>query len=108
MADEQQEFDAITEQLITRPATTRGQMFGKPSLSVNGNAFAAFHNGFMAFKLPEGTRSEALSLEGASLWDPSGKGRPMKEWVAIPASGSGGWKKFADAAHEHIKKLPAK
>lgn len=108
MADIEQQFDTIAEEFATRPKTKRGQMFGKPSLSVNGNAFAAFHRESMAFKLPETERAEALALKGAVLWDPSGKGRPMKEWAAIPAAHASRWNEFAEIAHEHVGKLPAK
>ena len=42
-------------------------------------AFAGSYAGGTTFKLPPGTREQALALPGARSFDPSGKGRPMKE-----------------------------
>lgn len=52
----------------------------------------------MVFKLPDEARKEALSLDGAQLFDPSGKGRPMKEWVQVPFHYQDKWKRFAKEA----------
>ena len=60
-------------------------MFGKQCLKVKGKAFLALHKKSLVFKLSGDAHTKALSQKGAALWDPSGKGRPMKEWVAIPA-----------------------
>jgi hypothetical protein len=62
-----------------------GSLFGKACLKIHGKAFVAQQYDFIAFKLPQAARQFALSLEHAGLWDPSGKGRPMKEWVTLPA-----------------------
>jgi hypothetical protein len=59
------------------------QMFGKPCLKHNGKAFAAWHQDCMIFKLKGEERELALQLKGAKMWDPSGKGRPMKEWIQL-------------------------
>jgi len=59
----------------------QGQMFGKPCFKIGGRAFVSFFQNEMVFKLTHETRSDALSLDGSQLFDPSGKKRPMKEWV---------------------------
>ena len=62
-------------------------------------AFAGSYAGGTTFKLPPGTREQALALPGARSFDPSGKGRrPMKEWVVVPAEHQAAWDEFADAA----------
>ncbi len=43
-----------------------------------------------------------MGLQDAALWDPSGKGRPMKEWVALPASASKHFVAFANAAFQYV------
>lgn len=90
------------EKLITAFAKTEGvisgQMFGKPCLKINGKAFLSQHKDTIAFKLSGSHHHKAMSLKGAALWDPSGKGRPMKEWVALPASEAKLFKSFGDAA----------
>lgn len=81
-----------------------GAMFGKPCLKVpGGKAFACCFRDGVAFKLPEPARSEALGLPGAELFDPSGKGRPMKEWVQVPVDHADGWPELADEARRHVQ-----
>jgi hypothetical protein len=53
----------------------------------------------MVFKLPvEAERKEALALDGAHLFDPSGMGRPMKEWVVVPSAHTAEWPRLAELA----------
>ena len=75
--------------------------FGKPCFKLNGKAFLSFFQEQMVFKLtnPE-IHKEALSLTGAVLFDPSGKNRPMKQWVQIPYEYSEKWIYFAEKAKE--------
>jgi hypothetical protein len=79
------------------------QMFGKPCFKINGKAFISFFNQCMVFKLSGTTHAEALSLDGSEQFDPSGKGRPMKEWVQVPAAYQDKWSGFAEAAFNYVK-----
>jgi hypothetical protein len=79
-----------------------GQMFGKPCLKIHGKAFAAQHKETVAFKLGGATHARAIALSGAVLWDPSGKGRPMKEWVALPVTQSSRFDEMAEAAMSYV------
>lgn len=81
----------------------QSQMFGKPCLKVKGKAFACFFNGDMVFKLTGKTHKEVLSIDGAELFDPSKKKRPMKEWVQVPFDYKDQWQKFAEAAFKYVK-----
>ena len=56
----------------------------------------------MVFKLPADAHREALSLPGAQLFDPSGKKRPMKEWVQVPAVYQNKWPEFAEKAMKYV------
>ena len=78
------------------------QMFGKPCFKVNGKAFVSFFQNEIVFKLNEPYRHEALALDGARLFDPSGKNRPMKEWIQLPFEHSGRWNEFALAAFNYV------
>jgi hypothetical protein len=73
----------------------QSQMFGKPCFKIHGKAFICFFQDEMVFKLNGAPHREALGLEGAQLFDPSGKKRPMKEWVQVH---SAQWQKLAQAA----------
>lgn len=80
----------------------KSQMFGKPCFKVNGKAFICFFQDEMVFKLEGDIHKEALHLPGSKLFDPSGKSRPMKEWVQVPAMHSGMWDKFTEAAFRYV------
>lgn len=97
-----------TEKLFTEIGTKikgaeLSQMFGKPCFKVNGKAFVCFFNGDMVFKINDKAHKDALSLDGSKLFDPSGKGRAMKEWVQVPYNYKDKWNGFAKAAFEYVK-----
>jgi hypothetical protein len=79
------------------------QMFGKPCFKVNGKAFVSFFENDMVFKLTGKDHESALQLKGAKLFDPSGKKRPMKEWVQVPPVHALRWPELARAAHKYVK-----
>ncbi len=64
------------------------------SPKADGKAFRVLFKGAMAFKLTGQAHLDALQLEGASLWDKRGKGKPFREWVQIPAAHSPNWSRF--------------
>jgi len=82
----------------------QSQMFGKPCFKMEGNAFACFFQNEMVFKLKGEMHGVALGLEGAQLFDPSGKKRPMKEWVQVPLDYSNDWATYAKSAMEYVRK----
>ncbi len=92
-------FHALAE---TMPGVKASSMFGKPCLKSGTKAFACFFEGEMAFKLGGSAHADALSTSGARLFDPSRKGRPMKQWVQIPAAHSGTWEHFAALACKQL------
>ena len=72
--------------------------FGAPCFKLNGKVFCWFFVGEIVCRLdPEGV-AEALTCEGARLFDPSGKGRPMKAWVQIPFEYADEWPDWAQRA----------
>ncbi|HEC60845.1 MAG TPA: hypothetical protein ENI27_01170 [bacterium] len=73
-----------------------------PCLKVGGKVFAALWGSDMALKLTGEAHAEALRVEGAHLFDPRGKGHPMKEWVQIPTAQSSTWNRFARHACEYV------
>lgn len=82
--------------------STKGNLFGKPCFKVNGKAYICFFQNAMVFKLKDEAHKEALSLDGAQLFDPSGKNRLMKEWVQVPYDYQSSWKKYAESAIDYV------
>ncbi len=93
-------FDELVDDLLARdPALERTQMMGMPSVKRNGKLVAGFSQGEMVFKLTDAAaHARALALDGAHLFDPSGKGRPFKEWVAVPVAHAAQWEALATVA----------
>jgi hypothetical protein len=73
-------------------------MFGMPTLKRNGKAIGGLWGDAMTFKLAPDALADALRLEGAQQFDPSGLGRPMKAWVVVPVAQSGEWQRLAQLA----------
>jgi hypothetical protein len=100
--DASQEYQQLLEHFADGPQITAGQMFGKPCIKFNSKAFVAQHKETLVFKLSGESHAQALARPGAALWDPSGKGRAMKEWVALPTAERANFNTLADAALAYL------
>lgn len=98
------QYELIGQRFAEMYHTTLGQMFGKPCLKTNNQAFAAFQNGRMIFKLGEENIPELKEkFSGSENWDPSGKNRPMKDWLQVPVEHSAMWDNLAQLALKFVK-----
>lgn len=84
------------------PNATESQLFGKPCFKINGKAFVCFFQNEMVFKLTGEMHNEAMAFDGSQLFDPSGKGRPMKELVQVPFDYKDSWEQFAKSSMEYV------
>jgi len=98
--DQQEKEFQIAGKSVRR--AEKSQMFGKPCFKINGKAFCCFFENSMVFKLGGDQHMAALKLKGSKLFDPSGKGRAMKEWVQVPYDHSENWEKFAKSAATYV------
>jgi hypothetical protein len=94
-----QEYERLATELAAAGVVT-GQMFGKPTLKSGSRAIACLFGSGVAFRLGAGTAEHtfALGLPGAELFDPSGTGRAMKDWVCVPVDHADQWTSLAEAA----------
>jgi TfoX/Sxy family transcriptional regulator of competence genes len=74
----------LFDELIAGTAGERRQMFGSPCGFLDGQLFSGVFGAQLFVRLSEEDRAKLLS-EGAQLFDPMG-GRPMKEYVVLPAA----------------------
>jgi TfoX/Sxy family transcriptional regulator of competence genes len=84
-------------------------MFGNLAAFVNGNMFMGLFGSDVGVRLPETDRMVLLEAEGAGPFGP--EGRPMGEYVSIPAVWRGDPERTAhwsDRALEHVATLPRK
>lgn len=92
-------YTEIGTQLTETHGITTGQMFGKPCLKIKNKAFSAFFQEEMVFKLGrEHLPALIEQLPGSILWDPSGKKRPMKDWLQVPGDHQDQWASLAERA----------
>jgi len=63
----------------------RKQMFGMPCAFVNGNMFCGVFQETIMVRLNEDTRNYWIEKNKAKLFEPM-RGRPMKEYIEVPAS----------------------
>ena len=100
---------AFDKALPLSPSVTRRPMFGYASAFVNGNMFAGTFQDAIVVRLAESDRVALLKLKGAAPFEPMG--RPMKEYVVVPASivatpkALGAW---IERGHRYALGLPAK
>ncbi|MEO6606510.1 MAG: hypothetical protein ABIN55_12965 [Aeromicrobium sp.] len=78
-------FDDLAAELEPRGALV-GAMFGARSLKLGSKVFATTKNGRVTVKLGAGTAPHTNALKVGEPFDPSGKGRPMKDWVTFDAT----------------------
>jgi hypothetical protein len=100
--DGTQELNEIAAELSPERDVAAGKWFGKLCLKVGGKVFATLWDGDMAFKLTGEAHADALRIEGAHLFDPRGKGHPMKEWVQVPVAQAARWNHLARLACEQV------
>ena len=93
-------YDELVDDLCARNDDVEpSQMMGMPCVKRSGKMVAGFTRGAMVFKLPDrDAHARALALDGAHLFDPSGRGQPFKEWVVVPAAHAAEWESLAEHA----------
>ena len=98
--DARERYDEIADDLLAQNEdVSLGQMMGMPCIKKGSKMIGGFWKGAMVFKLPDAdTREQALALAGAALFDPSGEGKPFREWVVVPAAHADRWEALAGHA----------
>lgn len=98
---ENRTYTAVVQALLVDPRVADSQMFGMPTLKVGGKAFASlWKNNDLVVKIGAPRVQELLKAKAGRQFDPSGKGRPMKEWVMIRESAANPKKKWLALAEE--------
>ena len=75
-------FDAV---LPGDPRIERRKMFGYPAAFLNGRLFAGLHQENFILKLSASDREKLIAERDARVFEPM-PGRPMREYIALPAS----------------------
>jgi hypothetical protein len=102
--DARERYDDLADFLAFRHDFVElSQMMGMPCVKARGKMVLGFsaRSDAMVFKLVDAeVHARALGLEGAHLFDPSGEGRPFKQWVVVPPAYADQWESLAEHALE--------
>lgn len=91
MANARSQFDSIAGVLAREHEVQVGLLYGKPSLALNNQTFAAYIPEAMAFRLHGRGLADALKVPDAKGWDPLRDDRAAPGWVLIPATQAMRW-----------------
>ena len=93
-------WEDLVADVTARHPLKESKMFGMPCLKRENGKVVAGHwkDGGLTVKLTnEAAREQALTLPGSELFD-QGMGRVMREWVLVPATQSGEWRRLVELA----------
>ena len=98
MNDAEGAFDVLAESLLGGDVI-QGKLFGHRCLKVVGKAFLVDFDGDLVFKLGREAMAAWLTdHEDLNGFDPSGKGRSMKDWLQAPMAHSDHFQVWAEAS----------
>jgi hypothetical protein len=97
------QFNAMARAVDGAEAVTLGKLFGHPSLQENGKAFVLRYHDDLVFKLGRERVDNVLASHPEAMrFDPSGKGRAMKDWLHVPFSLGVDWLTWAESARKFV------
>lgn len=104
-----QRYAKLAAEFIATPGVTQdagaaqpGQRFGASALKVNNKIFAMLTRGSLVVKLPRARVDEIVDSGQGHRFD-AGKGRPMKEWVALDTASDETWRAVAEEALQFVR-----
>ena len=107
-SDAERSFAALADDLLADPDVTEGTGFGSnPGLRVHRKIFAMLVQGQLVVKLPP-SRCAQLRDDGDAAAFDAGKGRPMREWIAVGADSMGRWPDLAAEALGYVRSTIAR
>ncbi len=100
----QERFATLVEEFADRPGVTppdpTDRRFGGNGLKVDGKIFAMLVRGDLVVKLPKRRVDELIAAGDGGPFD-AGKGKPMKEWVALAPAAD--WVARANEAFDFVR-----
>ena len=93
-------YAAVVHELTADAAVVETKMMGMPSLKLGSKLFAGSRDQSLVVKIGRERVDELVAADSASPFDPSGRGRPMKDWAVI-APGEGDWVALAEEAKRY-------
>jgi TfoX/Sxy family transcriptional regulator of competence genes len=76
-------YEKVVAELCADPAVQETQMMGMPSVKADGKLFCGVWEGELVVKVGRERVDELVAAGRAAPFDPSGRGRPMKDWALV-------------------------
>jgi hypothetical protein len=77
-------YRRVVDELRADPEIVETKMMGMPSLKREGKLFAGYREEALVVKVGRERANELIEAGRAAPFDPSGRGRPMKDWALVP------------------------
>jgi hypothetical protein len=107
MSDPDALFARIVDQFSGAPGVTppiaKGGSFGRAALKVNGKIFAFLSKGDLVVKLPRERVDELIRAGTGKTFD-AGRGKVMKEWVAVGAEQARRGKRLSEESRAFVSR----
>jgi hypothetical protein len=97
-SDAERLYEALRTDYLSRPGVSLGRALHNETLTVHGKIFAFLKDDHLVVKIPA-SRAAALVSAGDAERFESG-GRPMKEWVSVPAMDQ--WRQLIADAYAYV------
>jgi hypothetical protein len=94
-------YRALVDELKADPAVSEALMMGMPSIKRGSKMFGGYRDGELLVKVGSERVQELITAGRAREFDPSGAGRPMKDW-ALVAEPTDDWLALADEARAFV------
>jgi hypothetical protein len=94
-------YRRVVHELRADPEVSEALMMGRPSLKRGSKMFGGFRDGELLVKLGRERVDELVTAGRARPFDPSGGGRPMKDW-ALVGEPTHDWLALADEARAGV------
>jgi TfoX/Sxy family transcriptional regulator of competence genes len=97
-----EEYRRVVEELLdSDPDVSETKMMGMPSLKARGKLFAGFSQNSLAVKVGRDRAAELIEGGRGEPFDPSGRDRPMRDWVVLSLP-SDDWSELAHEARRAV------
>ena len=83
-AEQPAAYREVVDALCADPEVIEGKMMGMPSLKAGRSMFGGTFDGHLVVKLGRERVAALIAGGRAEPFDPSGRGRPMKDWAQVP------------------------
>jgi hypothetical protein len=77
-------YRKVVEALLVDPHVSETQMMGMPSLKIAGKLFGGLNGDALVVKVGKARADELIASGRAEPFDPSARGRAMKDWARLP------------------------